>query len=123
MKYRFYGDELQLVRYEINVERDYFIDNDSRTYTAVSEQEKDKILERYPEAEVVEIDNSGYEWLDGMIFTQEQLKAGELEKAIEMGEAEYKQQKEESDPEYRIKVLEDALMELAAMVSEVSENG
>ena len=35
------------------------------------------------------VDNSGFEWLDGMTFTQEQLRAGELEQAIEMGEDAY----------------------------------
>lgn len=86
------------------------------TYTAASEGERDELLERHPEAEVAEIDNAGYEWLDGMTFTQEQLRAGDLERAIELGEAEYKRQKEENDPEYRVKVMEDALLELAAII-------
>ena len=123
LKYRFYGDELQLLKYEIEVPK-YDIDGTRRTYTAASEQEKNEVLKRYPDAKVSEItDNTGYEWLDGMTFTRDQLRAGDLERAIELGEVEYKRQKEESDPEYRVKVLEDALLELAAMISEVNENG
>ena len=161
MKYRFYGDELQIVRYELTVthhieesdnvytyqaanddEKDAYLELypeaevtgdaengytitatehiDDReikdTYTAVDDTERDEILERHPGAVVAEIDNSGYEWLDGMKFTQEQLRAGELERAVELGEEEYKRQKEESDPEYRVKVLEDALIELASII-------
>ena len=165
MKYRFYGDELQLVRYELTVtqriegsdnvytyqaaddeEKDAYLELypgaevtgdaengytitatehiDDReikeTYTAANDAERDEILERHPDAEIAEIDNSGYEWLDGMKFTQEQLRAGELERAIELGEEAYKRQKDESDPEYRVKVLEDALLELAAIISEAT---
>ena len=116
MRYRFYGDELQLVRYEIKYHEPWDTDREPRTQTAADETERDALLERYPDAEVVEIDNSGYEWLDGMIFTQEQLRAGELEKAIELGEKEYKRQKEESNSEYRVSVLEEALLEIASII-------
>ena len=161
MKYRFYGDELQLVKYELTVtqrieggdtvctyqaandeEKDAYLELypgaevtgdaengytitvtehiDDReikeSYTAATDAERDEMLDRYPEAEVTEIDNSGFEWLDGMKFTQEQLRAGELEKAIDLGEKEYKRQKEESDPEYRVSVLEEALLEIASII-------
>ena len=161
MKYRFYGDQLQLVRYELtvtqtikgsdNVYTYQAADDDEKnaylelfpsaevtgdaengytvtvtehiddreikeTYTAADDNERDEILERHPGAVVAEIDNSGYEWLDGMRFTQEQLRAGELERAVELGEEAYKRQKDESDPEYRVKVLEDALLELASII-------
>ena len=116
MKYRFYGDQLQLVRYELTVKRDFGDEEYDEIIDAVSESERDELLERHPGAVVAEIDNSGFEWLDGMKFTQEQLRAGELERAIELGEEEYKRQKEESDPEYRVKVLEDALLELASII-------
>ncbi len=151
MKYRFYGDELQLVRYEIEVtqtikgsDNEYTYqaaDDDEKnaylelfpgaevtgdaengytitvtehiddreikdTYTAVDDTERDEILERHPGAVVAEIDNSGYEWLDGMIFTQEQLRAGELEKAIDMGEEEYKKYLMESDANYQMLELD-----------------
>lgn len=115
MQYRFYGDKLQLLKYEIEVPSDYLY-NDRHVYTAASEAERDELIERYPDAEVTEIDNTGYEWLDGMTFTQDQLRAGELERAIELGEVEYKRQTQESDPEYRVKVLEDALLELASII-------
>ena len=93
MKYRFYGDELQLVRYELAVTEN--IGNEERTavYTAASDEEKDGLLERYPDALVSEVDNSGFEWLDGETFTQEQLRAGGLEKAIAMGEEAYTEMK------------------------------
>lgn len=114
MRYRFYGDELQLLRYEIEIKSDPLYEN--RPIYAASEAEKDEILERHPDSTVTEVDNAGFEWLDGMKFTQEQLRAGELEKAIELGEAEYKRQLEEADPEYRVAVLEEALLELASMI-------
>lgn len=89
MKYRFYGDELQLVKYIVSVipQEENAEPNE---FTAVTEDERDRLLEYYPEAIVTEVDNTGYEWLDGMTFTQKRLKAGEVDKAIEMGEAAYK---------------------------------
>ena len=161
LKYRFYGDELQLVRYEIEVtqtikggdsvytyqaaddeekeaylelypgaevtgdaENGYTItvtehidDREIReTYSAASDAERDELLERYPDAEVAETDNSGFEWLDGMIFTQEQLRAGELERAIELGEEEYKKYLMESDANYQMLELD---MRLALLESGV----
>ena len=94
MKYRFYGDKLELIRYEIII-------SDEQIYEAASETERDELLEHYPDAVVEKIDNIGYEWLDGMIFTQEQLRAGELEKAVEMGKSEFMQYRAMSDPIYR----------------------
>lgn len=164
MKYRFYGDELQLVRYELTVtqriegsdnvytyhaaddeEKDAYLELypgaevtgeaengytitvtehiDDReikgTYSAVSDAERDEILERHPDAEIAEIDNSGYEWLDGMKFTQEQLRAGELEKALDMGEEEYKKYLMESDANYQMLELD---MRLALLESGVNMN-
>ena len=40
---------------------------------------------------MTEIDNTGYEWLDGMTFTQEQLKNGELKRIMEMGQEAYEE--------------------------------
>ena len=162
MKYRFYGDELQLVKYELTVtqrieggdtvctyqaandeEKDAYLELypgaevtgdaengytitvtehiDDReikeTYMAADDAERDEILERYPDAEVTDIDNSGFEWLDGMKFTQEQLRAGELEKAIEMGGESYKQYLMDSDPNYQMLELD---MRLALLESGVS---
>lgn len=85
MKYRFYGDTLQLIKYELSIKND----DTSQIMTAVTEQEKADLLSHYPQAIISEIDNTGYEWLDGMVFTQEQLRNGELESIIEMGEAAY----------------------------------
>ena len=117
MRYRFYGDELQLVKYEIKYHEPWNTDGEPVTQTAVDDFERDELLERYPDAEVAEVDNSGYEWLDGMIFTQEQLRAGELEKAIKMGEDAYKQYLMDSDPNYQMLELD---MRLALLESGVS---
>ena len=85
MRYRFYGDTLQLVRYEITVtefERPVM-------YTAADDAERDELLERYPDAEVTAVDNTGFEWLDGEVFAPEQIRAGAVEQAIAMGEEAY----------------------------------
>ena len=89
MKYRFYGDELQLVKYEWSVQRDYGGEQRTDIYTAATEEEKEGLLMRYPDAVVTKTDNTGYEWLNGMVFTQDQLKAGELDRAIAMGQEAY----------------------------------
>ena len=82
MKYRFYGDELQLIRYELTIKKSMGDATYDEIIVAV-------LIGRYPDAAVAAVDNSGFEWLDGMTFTQEQLRAGELEQAIEMGEDAY----------------------------------
>ena len=84
MKYRFYGDTLQLIRYELAI-------SENETIEASTDAEKNELLEHYPDAVVTEVDNTGYEWLEGKIFTQEQLKNGELEAAMEMGETAYEE--------------------------------
>lgn len=89
MKYRFYGEELQLVKYELLVTNEYDGRERAEIFTAVTDAERDELLQLYPDAVVTEILNSGYEWLDGTVWTQEQLKNGELERAIEMGEEAY----------------------------------
>lgn len=91
MKYRFYGDELQLIKYELTVTDDYNGEERSCVLTAVSDAERDALLQQYPNAVVTEANNSGYEWLNGMTFTQEQLKNGELEKIMEMGQKAYEE--------------------------------
>lgn len=93
MKYRFYGDVLQLVKYEISVERSRDDETTIEILTAVTDTERDELLQCYPTATVTTVDNTGYEWLDGMQFTQEQLQNGELEQAIEMGETAYNEMK------------------------------
>lgn len=98
MKYRFYGDILQLVKYELTVTNqidypDGTTAETTETLTAVTDTERDELLQRYPTATVTTVDNTGYEWLDGMQFTQEQLQNGELEQAIEMGETTYNEMK------------------------------
>lgn len=98
MKYRFYGDLLQLVKYELTVTNkidypDETTAETTETLTACTDSERDELLQRYPTATVTTVDNTGCEWLDGMQFTQEQLQNGELEQAIEMGETAYNEMK------------------------------
>lgn len=98
MKYRFYGDLLQLVKYELTVTNkidypDETTAETTETLTACTDSERDELLQRYPTATVTTVDNTGYEWLDGMQFTQEQLADGELERAVEMGETAYNEMK------------------------------
>jgi hypothetical protein len=98
MRYRFYGDLLQLVKYELTVTNkiDYLDETTAETtetLTACTDNERDELLKRYPTATVTTVDNTGYEWLDGMQFTQEQLTDGELERAVEMGENAYNEMK------------------------------
>ena len=115
MKYRFYGDELQLIRYQITwTETDPVSEEEtSATHNAASTEERDEVLALHQGAECTVVDNTGYEWLDGMTFTQEQLSAGELDKAIELGETAYTAYALASDPDaqllemdYRISLLE-----------------
>ena len=91
MKYRFYGDELQLIKYELTVTQEHDGEEYTEVYTAVTDEEKDKLLEHYPDVVITEVDNTGHEWLDGMTFTQEQLKNGELERIMEMGQEAYEE--------------------------------
>lgn len=94
MQYRFDGNKLQLIKYEITAKSiitgtDDTVIELTDTHTACTDSERDELLQRYPTATVTTVDNTGYEWLDGMQFTQEQLADGELERAVEMGENAY----------------------------------
>lgn len=94
MQYRFYGNRLQLIKYEITAKNittgtDGTVIELTDTHMACTDSERDELLQRYPTATVTTVDNTGYEWLDGMQFTQEQLADGELERAVEMGENAY----------------------------------
>lgn len=94
MKYRFINDKLQLVRYIMAVTEEHTSPTedgeetvtDTIEFTAATEEERDKLLTRYPDAAVTDIDNSGYEYLDGTEWTHEQIAAGELDAAIADGE-------------------------------------
>ena len=115
MKYRFYGDKLELVRYELIIA-------DDKVFEAASETERDELLVRYPNAEVTEVDNTGCEWLDGMTFTQEQQRSSEVEKAIETGKEAYEQYIINSDPTYQMLELDMrvALLEMGVDLSDIS---
>ena len=93
MRYRFYGDELQLIKYELSITENTGDESRTMAYTAASEEEKDELVERYPDAEVSEVDNTGYEWLDGLIMTNEEYRAGKLDEIIAMGEEAYNEMK------------------------------
>lgn len=123
MKYRFYGDVLQLVKYEISVERSRDDETTIEILTAVTDTERDELLQCYPTATVTTVDNTGYEWLDGMQFTQEQLQNGELEQAIEMGETAYNELKNapSQDEINAMLMLKIAEMEVAITNEKVSD--
>ena len=98
MQYRFDGNKLQLIKYEITAKSiitgtDDTVIELTDTHTACTDSERDELLQHYPTATVTTVDNTGYEWLDGMQFTQEQLADGELELAVEMGETAYNEMK------------------------------
>ena len=128
MKYRFYGDLLQLVKYELTVTNkidypDGTTAETTETLTAVTDTERDELLQRYPTATVTTVDNTGYEWLDGMQFTQEQLQHGELEQAIEMGETAYNEMKntQSQDAINAMLLLKIAEMEVAITNEQISD--
>lgn len=128
MKYRFYGDLLQLVKYELTVTNkidypDGTTAETTETLTAVTDTERDELLQRYPTATVTTVDNTGYEWLDGMQFTQEQLQNGELEQAIEMGETAYNEMKNTQlqDAINAMLLLKIAEMEVAITNEQISD--
>lgn len=98
MQYRFDGNKLQLIKYEITAKKTMTgtggaVIELTDIHTACTDTERDELLQRYPTATVTTVDNTGYEWLDGMQFTQEQLADGELERAVEMGETAYNEMK------------------------------
>lgn len=128
MKYRFYGDLLQLVKYELTVTNkidypDGTTAETTETLTAVTDTERDELLQCYPTATVTTVDNTGYEWLDGMQFTQEQLQNGELEQAIEMGETAYNEMKntQSQDAINAMLLLKIAEMEVAITNEQISD--
>lgn len=118
MKYRFEGEKLRLIKYEITVPSE---DGESRILDAVSENERDEIIERYPESTVSEVDTTGYEWLDGMTFTQEEQRRGEVENAINMGEEEYEKYIMNNDPVYQMLELDMrvALLEMGVNLDDI----
>lgn len=123
MLYRFYGDTLQLVKYKINIERSRDDETTIETLVAVTDDERDGLLQLYPTATVITIDNTGYEWLDGMTFTQEELANGELEQAVEMGEIAYNEMKntQSQDAINAMLLLKIAEMEVAITNEQISD--
>lgn len=120
MKYRFCGDKLQLVKYVITTVPDAETEN-PQEYTAADEAERDELLGRFTNAEASEVDNSGFEWLNGMIFTQEQQRNVEVERAAELGEENYRKYVSETDPSYQILDLDMrvSMIEMGVSVNDV----
>lgn len=128
MRYRFYGNRLQLIKYEITAKNiitgtDDTVIELTDTHTACTDSERDELLQHYPTATVTTVDNTGYEWLDGMQFTQEQLSDGELERAVEMGETAYNEMKNapSQDEINAMLMLKIAEMEVAITNEKVSD--
>lgn len=122
MLYRFENNKIILAKYKIIVTEkdDQGAEIGKSEQIAVNDEEKNEIVAQYPDAEVSLVEASEYKWLEDLEFTQEQLINGELERAIEMGESEYKTYLTESNVNYHIQVLETAILELAKMFSEVN---
>ena len=128
MQYRFDGNKLQLIKYEITAKSiitgtDDTVIELTDTHTACTDSERDELLQHYPTATVTTVDNTGYEWLDGMQFTQEQLADGELERAVEMGETAYNEMKTapSQDEINAMLMLKIAEMEVAITNEKVSD--
>lgn len=109
INYKVIENTVHLIKYSVTV----LSGETTGRYLACSQNELEQIMDIYPNASVESVDVSGYEWLDGMTFTQEQLSAGELDKAIELGETAYTTYALASDPDvqllemdYRISLLE-----------------
>ena len=121
MQYRFDGNKLQLIKYEITAKSiitgtDDTVIELTDTHTACTDSERDELLQHYPTATVTTVDNTGYEWLDGMQFTQEQLADGELERAVEMGETAYNEMKNAPSQDEINAILMLQIAELKAVV-------
>ena len=128
MQYRFDGNKLQLIKYEITAKSiitgtDDTVIELTDTHMACTDSERDELLQHYPTATVTTVDNTGYEWLDGMQFTQEQLADGELERAVEMGETAYNEMKNapSQDEINAMLMLKIAEMEVAITNEKVSD--
>ena len=110
MKYRFDNNVLRLVKYQLKTISSIGIPYE---FAIINDDEKNNLISEFPNATITEIDNTGYEWLDGKTFTNEQIQSGEVELAIEMGEEKYNTYLLDTDPtaqmldrDYRISLLE-----------------
>lgn len=109
------SSENKEVNAEVDIQKN-LPENSDENYNIMlitSEEEKDAILKAHPDAIVTEVDNSGYEWLDGRNFEESEKTAGLVEKAIELGQEAFEQYLVNTDPNaqmlevmYRITLLE-----------------
>lgn len=122
MEYRFYGDELQLLRYRLRREEEVTVFGADGSMMpaeqiyeeyAAADAEKDAFLQQYPNAEIERIDNTGCEWMDGLHFTQKQREEGGVELAQTLGEKAYREHllaadrdAQMLDLDYRLSLLE-----------------
>ena len=105
MKYRFYGDKLQLITHTVTYESEEghtreFIKNfiDLNTANVFLDQ-----LEQLGITGRLDIiDNSGHEWLDEMIFSQEERTKRYVDKAIELGEESYAEWLTDNDEKLQV---------------------
>jgi len=122
MKYRMYGDTVQLLRYKVAWEgtahgagEDGGPVAEAREEWCVSEDHLDEVLRKLGDTPrtVEAIDQTGSEWLDGMEFRD----ASQVPEALAMGEAAWRERANANDKElqtaiyltdldYRLLILE-----------------
>ena len=95
MEYLFCGNILKLLKYKITISSSKKPDE---VFYAIDDNEKQSYIDKFPNCTVSPIDNIGYEWLDDMVFTQDEQNCGDVGLAIEMGQEEYKKYKIANDP-------------------------
>lgn len=94
----------------------------NHAFLACTEDERSLFLESYPDAKTEIVNHSGYDWLDGMTFTNDQVLSGEVERAAEMGEAAYMEYRIASDRDAQILDLDFRLSLLELGITEGGEN-
>lgn len=109
VNFKIIDGRLMLIKYVVRTQNE----DGSIESLACSEEEKNLLLAALPHSVAEKIDSPGFEWLDGKTFTSEQIQAGEIELAVEMGEERYEAYSLAADPtaqmvdlDYRISLLE-----------------
>ena len=118
MIYKISNGALKLMRYKISIPNEC----DQPYVLTGEEKERDAFLNQYSGAKSETLDNSGVEWMDGMRFTPEQIRDGEIELAAEMGEAAYKEYAMENDRDAQMLDLDFriSLLELGVCLNDLS---
>lgn len=101
MKWRMYGNEFQLathiIRYtestpvfDVNAETPETMEMEELAFSAEElARIESQLTERGITYTVTEQDNTGHEWLQGKVFTNQQYLDGLVDKAVELGEVGY----------------------------------